>query len=98
MTKEEIIDFKASRQRHDAGYGLIHEKEYEFRMLFVLDRDVGKKNSTAGFTHTTENGTYTCIMKHDLGENWSLYHKTILELIFKDILNKPINISILFKC
>jgi hypothetical protein len=33
-------------------------------------------------------------MKHNLGEDWSLYHKTILELIFKEVLNKPINISI----
>ncbi|MGN6349253.1 MAG: hypothetical protein ACTHLL_05855 [Candidatus Nitrosocosmicus sp.] len=30
--------------------------------------------------------------KHDLGENWSLYHKTILESICHDILSVPIKI------
>ncbi|MGN6615045.1 MAG: hypothetical protein ACTHKC_08385 [Candidatus Nitrosocosmicus sp.] len=32
------------------------------------------------------------IFKHDLGENWSLYHKTILESICHDILSVPIKI------
>jgi len=41
-----------------------------------------KKNSSAGFSHHVEkNNTHTCMMRHDLGENWSLYHKTVLELI-----------------
>jgi hypothetical protein len=52
-----------------------------------------KKNSTAGFACNKENGTHTCIMKHDLREKWSLYHKTILELIFKEVLNKSIDIN-----
>jgi len=37
--------------------------------------------------------THTCIIKHDLGENWSLFHKAILESIFNDILARPIHIS-----
>jgi HicB family len=43
-----------------------------------------KKNSTSGFSHTKENDTDICIMKHDLGENWSLYHKTVLHEIFNE--------------
>ena len=38
-----------------------------------------------------DDGSHTYILKHDLGENWSLYHKTILELIFTDFLQKPID-------
>ena len=34
------------------------------------------------------------MMRHDLGENWSLYHKTVLELIFKETLNIPMQINI----
>ena len=34
---------KKSRKRYDAWYGFIYEKEYEFTMLFVLDRDVDKE-------------------------------------------------------
>ena len=52
-----------------------------------------KKNSTSGFSHTKENDTDICIMKHDLGENWSLYHKTVLEEIFNEILHRPIDIT-----
>lgn len=38
-------------------------------------------------------GTNTYVLKHDLGENWSLYHKTVVESIFLEILHKPIHIS-----
>ena len=54
-----------------------------------------KKNSSAGFSHHVEkNNIHTCMMRHDLGENWSLYHKTVLELIFKETLNIPVQINI----
>lgn len=41
--------------------------------------------------HKSENGKHSYILKHDLGKNWSLYHKIILELIFNDVLGKRIN-------
>lgn len=44
--------------------------------------------------HDIQNDTHTYIIKHDLGENWSLYHKTVLELIFRNVLEKPINVEI----
>ncbi len=54
-----------------------------------------KKNSTAGFNHNVEkNSIHTCIMRHDLGENWSLYHKIVLESVFKETLKIPIQINI----
>jgi hypothetical protein len=53
-----------------------------------------KKNSTAGFSHTMQNDIHTCIMKHDLGQKWSLYHKTVLELILDDMLHKHVDIII----
>jgi hypothetical protein len=33
-------------------------------------------------------------MKHDLGYNWSLYHKTLLEQIFNEILNRRVDIMV----
>jgi hypothetical protein len=47
-----------------------------------------KRNSTAGFSYAVENGIRTCIMKHDLGWKWSLYHKIVLELMLNEILGK----------
>ena len=61
------------------------------------------KNSSIEFNHTYENGIHTYVMRHDLGENWSLYHTKILELVFNDLLGKSIDISstkssLIFKC
>jgi hypothetical protein len=52
------------------------------------------KRSFVEFNHLEENDRHMYILKHDLGYNWSLYHKIILEKIFNEIFNKPINISI----
>lgn len=51
-----------------------------------------KKNSTSGYNHSADDTTnvHTYIIKHDLGEKWSLYHKTVLEVIFKEVLQKPL--------
>jgi hypothetical protein len=47
-----------------------------------------KRNSTGGFSHVVENGLHTCIMKHNLGSKWSLYHKVVLQLMLSDILGE----------
>lgn len=52
------------------------------------------KTSNFDMNHSTHNDTHTYIIKHELGKNWSLYHKTVLELIFHDIFHKPIKIEI----
>jgi hypothetical protein len=51
-----------------------------------------RKNSTAGFSHNIDYDTnvHTYIIKHDLGQKWSLYHKLILDLVFKEVLQKPL--------
>ena len=47
-----------------------------------------------------DNYQYKIIFKHELGENWSLYHKIILESICHDYISKPteINITRLYYC
>jgi hypothetical protein len=34
-------------------------------------------------------GVHSYMIKHDLGKNWSIYHKTIFEYILQDVLQKP---------
>jgi len=41
--------------------------------------------------HKAEDGKHSYILKHDLGRNWSIFHKVILELIFNDVLGKRID-------
>lgn len=43
--------------------------------------------------HDVVNDNHTYIVKHDLGENWSLYHKTVMEIIFRDALQVPIKVE-----
>lgn len=50
-------------------------------------------NSSVQVSHTQQNGSHTYVMKHDIGKNWSLYHKTILELIFQEFFNKKISVK-----
>jgi hypothetical protein len=52
------------------------------------------KISDFEMNHTVENEKHTYIIKHDLGYNWSLYHKTVLQLIFNDVLEKKIDSEI----
>lgn len=52
------------------------------------------KNSSIELSHSVRNDTHTYILKHDLGNNWSLYHKTLLELIFNEVLSKRIDVAI----
>ncbi|MDE1763742.1 MAG: hypothetical protein KGH88_05815 [Thaumarchaeota archaeon] len=48
------------------------------------------KASSIEINHNIKDGYHTFIVKHDLGDNWSLYHKTVLEMIFAEVLDKKI--------
>jgi hypothetical protein len=52
------------------------------------------KNSSVQISHIVHESIHTYTMKHDVCLNWSLCHKTILELIFDKIFKKSIVISI----
>jgi hypothetical protein len=44
------------------------------------------KNSSAVVASKRDNdGNISYVIKHDMGENWSLYHKTVVESIFEEI-------------
>ena len=47
-------------------------------------------NSSVQVSHTNENGRHTYVMKHDIRKNWSIYHKTILDLLFQEAFNRKI--------
>ena len=52
------------------------------------------KVSDFDMNQTINDSKHTYIIKHDLGYNWSVYHKTVLELIFNNILEKKIEFQI----
>ncbi|MDE1763826.1 MAG: hypothetical protein KGH88_06245 [Thaumarchaeota archaeon] len=50
-------------------------------------------NSSVQTSHLIDDGVHSMVLKHDLGKNWALYQKTILELVFKDVLHKKMEIE-----
>ncbi|MGH9963718.1 MAG: hypothetical protein ACRD5E_02665 [Nitrososphaeraceae archaeon] len=51
------------------------------------------KNSSASVaSKSNSDGVQSYVIKHDMGENWSLYHKTVVESIFNEM-QKPIHIG-----
>jgi hypothetical protein len=64
--------------------------------LFVswfLSRMKNCSEITRANVEESSESLHTYIIKHDLGENWSLYHKALLESIFNDMLARPIQIN-----
>ena len=51
-------------------------------------------NSAVQVSTIHEENFHRYVMKHELGKNWSLYHKTILELIFAEVFHKKIIVTI----
>jgi predicted transcriptional regulator len=51
-------------------------------------------NSAVQVSTIHEDNFHRYVMKHELGKNWSLYHKTILELIFTEVFHKKIVVKI----
>jgi hypothetical protein len=52
------------------------------------------ENRSVDINHIVNDGKHTYIMKYDLGENWALYNKTLLESILKELFERPLNIRI----
>ena len=50
-------------------------------------------NSSVQVSHTNIDGFHTYVMKHDIGRKWSVYHKTILELIFSEVFGMKISVK-----
>ena len=103
INKEEIVSLAKEVGRSSTHNIILFMKQKMDLNSFLSWLEIWiKKDSTAGFSRTKENGVHTCIMKHDLGENWSLYHKIVLETIFNEILHRPIdtiisNSTLIFK-
>ena len=93
LSKEEVIDLSKEIAKNPV---------YEIALFMrgKVDPDsfiswfLSRMKTCSEITSTNENGVPTFIFKHELGENWSLYHKTVVESIFNDFLHKPIDISI----
>jgi len=94
MSEEEILDLVIN-----FGKNVVQDIAYFMKMKsdpdsFLTWFEIRMRRSFVEFNHLQENDRHIYVLKHDLGYNWSLYHKKILEKIFNEIFNKPIIIAI----
>lgn len=94
MTKEEVLDLANSVGKSAVkDIAIFMGNEIDINS-FLRWFEIRMKVSSAQLTRTTKDEINTYVVKHDLGMNWSLYHKTILELIFRDFFGRFINVAI----
>ncbi len=94
MTPQEVVELASK-----VGQSAIHDIPLFMNTRIDLETFVSwfemrMKNSSIQFSHKFENGSHNYVIKHELGYNWSLYHKTILRLMFNQIFEKQVDISI----
>ena len=94
MNEEEILGLVSN-----FGKNVVQDIAYFMKMktdpdTFLTWFEIRMRRSFVEFNYLQENDHHIYVLKHDLGYNWSLYHKKILEKIFNEIFNKPVHISI----
>jgi hypothetical protein len=94
MSKEEI-----SKMALDIGKNAVHDISLFMKNKMDLDSflswfETRMNSSLTETNHSIQNGFHVYVLKHELGENWSLYHKIILQSIFNEIFEKTVDIQI----
>jgi hypothetical protein len=89
LSEEEVVQLATSVGKNALGDIILFMKgKIDLDSLFSWLELWLKRNSTAGFSYVVKNGIHTCIMKHNLGSKWSLYHKTVLQLMLEEIIGE----------
>ena len=95
LDEKEIVDVATSVGKDEVkNMALFMNGRIDIRS-FLAWFELRMINSAVQVSHIHEDdGFHKYVMKHELGKNWSVYHKTILESIFEEVFNKKIDINI----
>jgi len=93
MSKEEI-----SKMALNIGKNAVYDISLFMKNKMDLDSflswfETRMNSSLTETNHSIQNGFHVYVLKHELGENWSLYHKIILQSIFNEIFEKTVDIQ-----
>jgi hypothetical protein len=96
LHKDQII-YLARGAAKDAVYNIIlfMYGSIDFDTLMCWFKARMKNAADVSDKMDENNGCRKIIFRHELGENWSLYNKVLIESICHDILSKPIKIDII---
>jgi hypothetical protein len=92
-TEQEIIELATTIGKNELEDILLFMNKKKDWILFLNWFKTRLQNSSIEIMYTIEKNKHTFIMKHGMGENWSLYHKTIFELVSKEIYQNPVDIK-----
>ena len=88
LTQKEIIEMATNVAKNEVRDMALFMKGKMDVESFMSWYEMRMVNSSVQVSHVIENDTHRYIMRHDLGKNWSLYHKTIVESIFEELKKK----------
>ena len=93
MSKEDI-----SSMALNVGKNVVHDIALFMKNKMDLDSflswfETRMNSSLTETNHSIQNGFHVYVLRHELGENWSLYHKIILQSIFNEIFEKKVDIT-----
>ncbi|GIU71419.1 MAG: hypothetical protein KatS3mg003_0898 [Candidatus Nitrosocaldaceae archaeon] len=93
LPEEEIIRLGEKMGKNMLADIIVFMKGRIDQETFISWLDARLKHSSLEVNHCYDDNNHTIIIKHDLGEKWSLYHKIVFELIFHELLNKHVDIE-----
>ena len=93
MKEDEVIDIASTMGKDEMRDAALFMKGEVDANSFMSWFESQMVNSSVQVSHMSDNGVHTYVMKHDLGKNWSLYNKTVLESIFQDLFHKKIDVN-----
>jgi len=91
--KETIIDIATKIGKNEVKDIALFMKGKMDLSSFMSWFEMRMINSSVQVSHTNQDGSHTYVMRHEIGKNWSIYHKTILELIFREVFNRKISVK-----
>jgi len=56
--------------------------------------EIRMRNSSIQVHRTVQNNVINYVLKHDMGRSWSLYYKTILEAVMRELFHNPMEVTI----
>ena len=94
MTQKDI-----ENMAKEIGKDVVHDIALFMKNRMDLDSflswfETRMTSSLTETNHSIQDGYHVYVLKHELGENWSLYHKIVIELMFNEIFNKTVNVTI----
>ena len=95
LEKEEVVNMSRDLAKNAVyNIALFMKGKNKLDVDSFISWFLSRMKNCSEITENKVNYKKTYILKHDLGENWSLYHATVLDSIFTDILQTPIQTSI----